>query len=163
MTRRRFNIIARKHADQLYRFVLFHLQEPESSQDIVQEAFLRLWEHRKEVQEERAVKWLFTTSRNLVLNHLRHQKVVREHAVEVNYCSYVENKGLENNDLICQCLEGLPEIQQTVMLLRDLEGYDYKSIGEITGLKESQVKVYLFRARKKFKLAYQQLENEYQG
>ena len=41
----------------------------------------------------------------------------------------------------------LPEIQRTVVLLRDYEGYSYEEIGEITGLNESQVKVYIFRAR----------------
>jgi RNA polymerase sigma-70 factor (ECF subfamily) len=44
-------------------------------------------------------------------------------------------------------LEQLPEIQKTVLLLRDYEGYNYAEIGAITGLSESQVKVYIFRAR----------------
>ena len=44
-------------------------------------------------------------------------------------------------------LEQLPEIQKTVLLLRDYEGYDYQEIGDITNLTESQVKVYIFRAR----------------
>ena len=48
-------------------------------------------------------------------------------------------------------LDQLPEIQRTVILLRDYEGYDYSEIGKITKLKESQVKVYIFRARKKLK------------
>ena len=34
-----------------------------------------------------------------------------------------------------------------MILLRDYEGYDYKEIGEITGLSESQVKVYIYRGR----------------
>jgi RNA polymerase sigma-70 factor (ECF subfamily) len=44
-------------------------------------------------------------------------------------------------------LDKLPEIQKSVVLLRDYEGYDYAEIGKITGLNESQVKVYIFRAR----------------
>ncbi len=44
-------------------------------------------------------------------------------------------------------LKQLPEIQKTVLLLRDYEGYSYEEIGEITSLHESQVKVYIFRAR----------------
>jgi RNA polymerase sigma-70 factor (ECF subfamily) len=42
----------------------------------------------------------------------------------------------------------LPQIQKSAVLLRDYEGYDYKEIGEILELNESQVKVYIFRARK---------------
>jgi len=41
----------------------------------------------------------------------------------------------------------LPEIQRIVITLRDYEGYSYQEIGEITGLGESQVKVYIYRAR----------------
>jgi len=44
-------------------------------------------------------------------------------------------------------LDKLPSIQKSVILLRDYEGYDYKEIGEITGLSESQVKVYIYRGR----------------
>jgi RNA polymerase sigma-70 factor (ECF subfamily) len=44
-------------------------------------------------------------------------------------------------------LTKLPEIQRSVILLRDYEGYNYAEIGEITNLNESQVKVYIFRAR----------------
>ena len=44
-------------------------------------------------------------------------------------------------------LQRIPEIQRSVILLRDYEGYNYEEIGEITGLNESQVKVYIYRAR----------------
>jgi RNA polymerase sigma factor (sigma-70 family) len=44
-------------------------------------------------------------------------------------------------------LAQLPDIQRTVILLRDYEGYNYDEIGTITGLNESQVKVYIYRAR----------------
>ena len=50
-----------------------------------------------------------------------------------------------------KALAALPEIQRTVVLLRDYEGYSYEEIGEITNLNESQVKVYIFRARQKMK------------
>lgn len=48
-------------------------------------------------------------------------------------------------------IKKLPEIQRSVIMLRDYEGYAYDEIGKITGLKESQVKVYIFRARKALK------------
>ena len=58
---------------------------------------------------------------------------------------------LDLQKILHEALDQLPEIQKTVVLLRDYEGYAYDEIGEITGLKESQVKVYIFRARKKLK------------
>ena len=50
-------------------------------------------------------------------------------------------------EIVDEALSKLPEIQKNVVLLRDYEGYDYAEIGNITGLSESQVKVYIFRAR----------------
>ena len=44
-------------------------------------------------------------------------------------------------------LNTLNETQKSLVLLKDYEGYSYEEIGQITGLNESQVKVYLHRAR----------------
>ena len=49
-------------------------------------------------------------------------------------------------------------MQKSVVLLRDYEGYNYAEIAEITGLSESQVKVYIFRARKALKEYIKRLE-----
>ena len=50
-------------------------------------------------------------------------------------------------EILDKALDRLPAIQKSVVLLRDYEGYSYKEIGEITGLSETQVKVYIYRAR----------------
>lgn len=57
----------------------------------------------------------------------------------------------ELKEIIDSALDVLPEQHKSILLLRDYEGYNYKEIGEIMKLNESQVKVYLFRARKKVK------------
>ena len=44
-------------------------------------------------------------------------------------------------------VDRLPEVQKMVLLLRDYEGYSYEEIGEMANLNESQVKVYIYRAR----------------
>jgi RNA polymerase sigma-70 factor (ECF subfamily) len=62
-------------------------------------------------------------------------------------------------EIIDQAVARLPEIQRNVLMLRDYEGYSYKEIGGIVGLNESQVRVYIFRARKKLKEYIVKLEN----
>jgi RNA polymerase sigma-70 factor (ECF subfamily) len=61
--------------------------------------------------------------------------------------------------IVNAALEKLTEIQRTVIILRDYEGYDYAEIGKITNLNESQVKVYIFRARQTLKNYLVNLEN----
>ena len=46
-----------------------------------------------------------------------------------------------------EALAKLNEKQRSLVMLTDYEGYSYEEIGKITGLNESQVKVYLHRAR----------------
>lgn len=57
----------------------------------------------------------------------------------------------ESQQVVERAVNILPPLQKSIILLRDLEGYAYKDIGEILDLTEAQVKVYLFRARKKIK------------
>jgi RNA polymerase sigma factor (sigma-70 family) len=61
--------------------------------------------------------------------------------------------------IVNKALDRLPEIQRTVIMLRDYEGYDYAEIGKIAGLTESQVKVYIFRGRQTLKNYIVNLEN----
>ena len=58
-----------------------------------------------------------------------------------------------------EALDRLPELQKSLILLRDYEGYSYEEIGKITGLNESQVKVYIFRGRMALKNYLISIEN----
>ena len=59
----------------------------------------------------------------------------------------------EQRELIEKAFTQIPSIQKSVILLRDYEGYSYEEIADITGLNLSQVKVYIFRGRKKMQSA----------
>jgi RNA polymerase sigma factor (sigma-70 family) len=67
------------------------------------------------------------------------------------YVPTTTNKYNDLKEILNEALEKLPEIQKSAILLRDYEGYDYKEIGEILNLNESQVKVYIFRGRQTLK------------
>ena len=60
-------------------------------------------------------------------------------------------KSHDLQDILHQALNTLPEIQRSVILLRDYEGYNYEEIAEVIKLTLSQVKVYIFRGRQKLK------------
>jgi RNA polymerase sigma-70 factor (ECF subfamily) len=55
--------------------------------------------------------------------------------------------GSHTKKMLHEALNRLNETQRSLVLLKDYEGYNYQEIGKITGLSESQVKVYLHRAR----------------
>jgi RNA polymerase sigma-70 factor (ECF subfamily) len=147
MTIGEYNRCVDNCADSLYRFILKNLKDKDAAQDIVQESFLRLWEKRRELSDDKSKPYLFTTAYHLLIDNIRHAK--RFLTIE-----YAENTFFEENHhnfdvqkVLHQAMTFLPDEQKTVLLLRDYEGFSYKEIEEITGLNESQVKVYIYRAR----------------
>lgn len=128
-------------------------KDADRANDIVQEAYMKLWEHLADVEAAKAKSWLFTTARNTMLNQLKREKKMESMEMGQFKEPYVNQHQFELKELLDKSLNQLPELQKSIILLRDLEGYDYKEIGEILSLTESQVKVYLFRGRQKIKEA----------
>jgi RNA polymerase sigma-70 factor (ECF subfamily) len=154
MTKEEYNITVKDHSNGLYRFILKMMKDEDKASDVVQESYIKLWQHVKQVDFHKAKSWLYTTARNTMLNQLKRDKRT-ESMNEKNFSEpYSNNQSFEMRELLEKVLDQLPELQKSIILLRDLEGYDYKEIGEILSLSESQVKVYLFRARQKLKEVY---------
>lgn len=147
MTVREYNECVDRHADAVYRFILKNLRDEEGAQDVVQEAFTRMWEKVKEISVEKAKSYLFTTAYHTMIDFIRKNK--RQTRMEEGYMNTMSTRNDFNDlrEVLDEGLARLPEVQRSVLMLRDYEGYAYQEIGEITGLNESQVKVYIFRAR----------------
>lgn len=152
MDRAEYNIAVKEFSGRLYGYSLKYLQNSEDASDIVQDVFEKLWENRKKVEFEKAKPWLFTCAHNALLNLIKkNSKISYVDKFTTQESSESQSKAFEINEVVERCLATLPPVQKSVILLRDLEGYNYNEIGEILGLSEPQVKVYLFRARNKIK------------
>ena len=147
MTTSEYNKCVDEHADGLYRFILKNMKDEEEARDVVQDAFEKMWRNLNNVDGKKAKSYLFTTGYHTMIDRIRRKKHLSDYT-EVNEESlfhtdqYSDLKNVLNN-----ALNLLPDTQKAVILLRDYEGYSYEEIGTITGLKESQVKVYIYRAR----------------
>jgi RNA polymerase sigma-70 factor (ECF subfamily) len=128
-----------------------------SANDVVQETFTKVWIKHEEVSYEKVKSYLFTTAYHAIVDWVK--KEGRSGDIE-NTEEQGENSNFNFNlkEVLEEALEKLPEIQKSVVLLRDYEGYNYDEIAEITGLSESQVKVYIFRARKALKTYIKRLD-----
>ncbi|MEO5592307.1 MAG: RNA polymerase sigma factor [Chitinophagaceae bacterium] len=147
MTEKDYNECVRHYADNVYRFILKNLRHEEDARDVVQTAFEKLWLNRENVDAVKSKSYLFTVAYHQMIDHIR--KVKRIHLRETfSEETRVVNKPANNlKKVLEQALETLSETQRSLVLLKDYEGYSYSEIGTITGLNESQVKVYLYRAR----------------
>jgi len=147
MTLADYNQCVDHHADGLYRFILKQVKDKDASKDIVQDAFEKMWRKLDTIDAAKSKTYLFTTGYHSMIDYFRKQNK-QSAFTEVDFDSHFHNNQYSDlKEVLNRSLDLLPEIQKTVLLLRDYEGYDYKEIGEITNLNESQVKVYIFRAR----------------
>lgn len=151
MTEREYNECVSTWSDNVYRFILKNLRHEEDARDVVQTAFEKMWRNREEVDALRAKSYLFTVAYHQMIDHIR--KVKRIHLrEEFNEDSRVQDRPANNlKKVLEEALARLSETQRSLVLLKDYEGYSYEEIGTITGLSESQVKVYLHRARVQLK------------
>lgn len=147
MTEREYNECVRLYADNVYRFILKNLRHEDDARDVVQSAFEKMWQRREEVAYDKSKSYLFTVAYHQMIDHLRKVKRVvlkEEFPEQVN----IYHKPANNlKKVLEEALSRLSETQRSLVLLKDYEGYSYDEIGQITGLSESQVKVYLHRAR----------------
>ncbi len=142
-----YNEAVDKYADGLYRFALKMAGDRDDAQDLVQDAFEKLWKNRKKVDSQKIKSYLFTIVYHKFIDNYRKksfQASLEETGLDPSYTdSYSDVM-----EILQKAIDRLPPAQKSVILLRDWEGYSYKEIEKITGLNESQVKVYIFRARK---------------
>ena len=151
MTITEYNKSVDLFSDNIYRFALKKVKDVNTANDIVQDTYLRLWQHVKEVDFERVKSYLFRIANNLIIDLYRKSKYIGELVNDELNLSYSTSGFSDIKEHLDIALNTLSQIQKTVILLRDYEGYSYDEIGEITGLTESQVKVYIYRGRKKLK------------
>lgn len=147
MTISEFNTCVDNYADNLYRFILKTVKDKDVAKDIVQDTYEKMWLKVSDVESTNAKAYMFTTAYRTMIDFIRREKKKQQ------WDDSFEEIGMHNKhhhdlkQILNEAVDKLPEDQRSVVLLRDYEGYDYKEIGEITGLSESQVKVYIFRAR----------------
>jgi RNA polymerase sigma-70 factor (ECF subfamily) len=159
MTEREYNECVKSYADNVFRFILKNLRNEEDARDVVQTAFEKMWRHRDEIDATKSKSYLFTVAYRQMIDHIRKVKRIQLKE-EFNEAAKVQNKPANNlKKVLDEALARLSETQRTLVLLKDYEGYSYEEIGQITNLSESQVKVYLHRARVQLKEYLVNVEN----
>ena len=151
MTVKEYNNTVELYSNNVFRFILKNIRDEEKAKDIVQDSFVKLWQRVEEVEAEKSKSYLFTTAYRTMIDLIRRDKKQGnwEEVKEQSYSHQKQYTGL--SEVLESALAKLTEIQRSVVMLRDYEGYDYNEIADITSLSLSQVKVYIFRARKVLK------------
>jgi RNA polymerase sigma factor (sigma-70 family) len=147
MTVREYNRSVDEYSDSVYRFIRANLKDEDRANDIVQDSYEKLWRNVTAIDYSVVKPWLFTTAYHNMIDIIRKEK--RMTGIEASHEAdmFHEAQYSDLNEILHEAADRLPEQQKTAVMLRDYEGYSYKEIGEITGLSEAQVKIYIYRGR----------------
>ena len=158
MTELDYNNCVDEHSNGVYRFILKNLRSTQDAEDIVQSAFEKLWVNRERVTPLKAKSYLYTVAYHQMIDVIRkeNKKPTTNEFMEVDQVSHQTSSELKQN--LLSAINQLNPTQKSLVLLKDYEGYSYQEIGEIMNLSESQVKVYLHRARLFLKTQLLELE-----
>jgi len=151
-----YSKIFRNLSNDLFNFLRYKYGEGLSPKDKVQEAFVTLWNNCKKVPPEKAKSFLFTTANNLMLNEIKHQKVVLRHQ-QTKPKSYTN----ENPEFLMEesqfmqkyeaALAKLTEAQRVAFLLNKAEGKRHKEIAEMLGISRKAVEKRIYGALDKLR------------
>jgi RNA polymerase sigma-70 factor (ECF subfamily) len=153
MDKTEFNQLMALLRSKLYRFALSLTRRTDEAEDVVQEVGVRLWERRDELSALRSVEaYAMSAVRNCCLDHARSPHRRTNELLEAHDTAHEQtpHKRLEQADMaafVRRLINRLPEQQQMVIRLRDVEGYELEEIAEILGMNSGAVRTSLSRAR----------------
>lgn len=146
-----FNEIFRKNSVDLHNFLYYKYGSDNNPGDLVQEAFIKLWNNCKKVSPEKARSFLFTVANHQMLNELSKKKTVLKYAqnaprkIDSETPEYKMEEGEFMNKLQ-NALENLSEGQRIAFMMNRVEGKKHKEIAEILGISQKAVEKRIYTA-----------------
>jgi RNA polymerase sigma factor (sigma-70 family) len=144
--------------DKVYRFVLNIVENTYDAEDIMQELMIKIWNRLDQYNTlDNKEAWCMTVARNMAIDKVRNKKTSTQDINEYHHISdqgRLQDKQLEQDESLSQIMKlvnQLPEKQRMVIHLRDVEGYSYQEIADMTETTLEFVKISLHRARKTLK------------
>ena len=153
MVQEQYKILIQPIRQQLYFVALKLLADEQDAEDAVQEALLKLWAARTSFLVHENPNAFAITVLNQCLDKLRLRKNV-ESIENQTMCVENENPHLllerkNENEIIRRIINRLPQLQQLIITMKDVEEYEVDEIAEIIGTSTEAVRMNLSRARKK--------------
>lgn len=153
-------------SSKLLRFALQILQDEESAKDVLQDVFLKLWQKRDELEKVESLEaFAMRMIRNRCLDVIRARRTVSMEVVKKNQLPEDEPHDTDHLEiadsavLVRKIIAELPDLQRTVIQLRDIEQLEYEEISEVTQLNVNAIRVNLSRARKKVRDEILKIQN----
>lgn len=150
-----FEQLFEKYYEPLVRFAYRYVGSVHIAEELVQDVFAVLWEDRKKLDTKGSIKsFLYQSTRNNALDHIRHQKVVEKYEeLVVNYLydrnheiELIDSTGEEFRIAVQDAIEELPEQTKYIYKLSRKDGLTYKEISSVLGISDKTVESHMSKA-----------------
>jgi RNA polymerase sigma-70 factor (ECF subfamily) len=161
----RFSKLYEKYAQTLSNILYYKYGDLLNPADKVQEAFIKLWENCAKVAPEAAKSFLYTTANNMMLNEVKHQKVVLNYqkVKPKDYTNETPEFILRKKEFLKKfqnVLSKLKEEERTAFLLNKVDGKTHKEVGEILGITKKMAEHRIYAAMKTLKEHLEELKQK---
>lgn len=165
MSQKRFKQEILPLRQQLFSISLQMLANREDAEDAVQEVLLKLWRMRDSFNKlDNAAAFATTVTKNLCLDKLKLKKqtdsIENQYGMTSGDNPYKQFERKSTEQLLHHIISTLPQLQQLIITMKDVDEYEVDEIAEITGTNPEAVRVNLSRARKKVRETYIKLTKE---
>ncbi|WP_079508576.1 RNA polymerase sigma factor [Mesobacillus jeotgali] len=148
----------------IFLYLYRSTQNKHIAEDLTQDTFLKAFQSLATFRGESSLKtWIFRIARNTYINYSMKKQTSMEVQSDIIIQQLIQQhdpyKRSDNQSAIESTLLRLPENYRTYIILRDVNDLTYEEVAVITNETIGQVKVGLYRARKKFKEIYRNLED----
>ena len=134
-----YSSLFRANSKTVFNYIYYKYGNEEKAYDVVQEAFIKLWENCAKVSPEKAKSFVYTVANNLYLNLIKAEKVRQKYASDSKKPVSHESPEFlleeqEYKEKLDRALASLPDNQRTVFLLNRIDGKKYAEIAEMEGV-----------------------------
>ncbi|MEM1336284.1 MAG: RNA polymerase sigma factor [Bacteroidota bacterium] len=153
-----FNEVFDLNSESLRNYLYYQCGNMQQAEDLVQEAFVKLWNNCKKVLFEKARGFLFAVAKNAFYNQVEHQKVVLKYSKQPQKNTDIETPEfqLEEKEFmerLQNAIANLPEGQREVFLLNRMDQMTYKEIAGFLGVSQKAVEKRMHKALVKLRRA----------
>jgi RNA polymerase sigma-70 factor (ECF subfamily) len=149
--------------NRLLRQALRFLPSKEDAEDVLQDAFIRLWAKAEQIETEKDAASLATVViRNMAVDHYRQQKR-KPQTTDVEMLDLQEETADidERRQLVDEIMQRvLTPLQLRIVELREYEGFGYDEVASILGMQQPAVRMQLSRARRAIREEYVRVNNQ---
>lgn len=164
-----FRWVVQTHQRMVFSLALKMLCDEEEAKDMVQETFIRVWQHIRDLDHQKTIgTWIYTIASRMCIDKLRHMNrivsIPEDQMTLRRFASDSDNqRTLENREwvgIVRTLVDGLSDKQRLVFTLCQLEGLSSAEAEQITGFDTKQIKSNLFVARQTIRKRLQELGYE---